>query len=309
MRRVLVTGASAPLGRRLLERLRAHADVEQAVGVERSSTAGRLEGVEQIVFSADHRELNHVLSEREIDTVIHCSLAPDRTGQYAYPCEARVIDTMRLGAAIAHEGSPVRCWVVASSSDVYPVDSHAPLLRREDAALDPREGTIAESLIEAEGYARGVAERCPHLNVAILRLQQIVGEGVRSPIASLLGQPVLPALIGYDAPLQLLALDDAVRALIHAAELELAGVYNVASTGLLRYSEVRELIGRRALPVLPIGAGALSPLARLARIPHVPEGMLGPMLYGHAVDTAKIAASGFHPYHDQSSCLEALAGR
>jgi len=306
MRSVLVTGASAPLGSRLLEELRRREGVERIVGVEPAATSNWIDGVELVAFDSDHRELFEFISIHEIDTVIHCALAPDRSGGRSEPAPARVIETMRLGAAVAHEGSPVRAWVVASSSDVYPISSHAPLLHREDSALDVREGTLAASLIEAEDYVRDIAERNPHLNVSILRLQQLVGGGVRSPIATLLDQRILPAVIGYDAPMQVLAIDDAVGALIHAAEFELAGVYNVASAGVLRYSEARRLMKRRSLPVLPISAGSLGPLAQRVGIPHVPEGLLERLLYGQAVDTSKLAASGFDPEFDQPACLETL---
>jgi UDP-glucose 4-epimerase len=306
MRSVLVSGADTPLGRGVLESRRDRDDFVRGVGIEPTATTKRLDGVELVSFNSDHRELFDFIAHHQVDTVIHCSLAPDRSGGRPQPSEARVIETMRIGASIAHEGSPVRAWVVASSSDVYPVGSASPLMNREDSGLDTREGTIAASLVEAEGYARDVAERTAHLNVSILRLQQLVGEGIRSPIASLLDQPILPNVIGYDAPLQVLAIEDAVAALVYAAEYELAGVYNVASAGVLRYSEARHVMGRRALPVLPIEAGPLGPLAQRIGIPHVPEGLLGLMLYGHAIDTSKLASAGFLPDRDLASCLEEL---
>jgi UDP-glucose 4-epimerase len=305
MRRVLVSGADTPLGRGVLESLRSLDDIERIVGVEPTATSRWLHGVELVSFEADHRHLFDFISHHEVDTVIHCSLAPDRSGARAQPSEARVIETMRMGASIAREGSPVRAWVIASSSDVYPVSSRAPLMNREDAKLD-NEGTIAASFVEAEGYARDIAERSAHLNVSILRLQQLVGAGIQSPIASLLGQPILPNVIGYDAPLQVLAIEDAVAALVFAAGCELAGIYNVASAGVLRYSEARQVMGRRALPVLPIEAGPLSRLADRIGIPHIPDGLLGLMLFGQAIDTSKLGSAGFHPNRDLAGCLESL---
>ena len=306
MRNVLVTGATTPLGHRLLEHLRGRDGVERIVGVEPAASCDWIEGVELVAFSADHRELVEFLNEHQIDTVIHCGLAPDRSGGHAEPREARVIDTMRLGAAVGSGDVPVRAWVVASSSSVYPVASQAPLLHREDGAVETAEGTLGASVVEAEDYARNVAERSPHLNVSILRLQHLVGDGIRSPISSLLQQPVLPSVIGFDATVQLLAVEDAVSALAFAGELELAGIYNVASVGIVRFSEAVRALGRRALPVLPFEAGPLTGLARRLGVPHVPEGVLGLLRFGHALETAKIAAAGFDPEYDQAACLEVL---
>jgi UDP-glucose 4-epimerase len=307
MRNVLVAGASTPLGRRLVEHLRDCESVQNVVGVEPAVSSDWIDGVELVAFAPDHRALVEFLNDHGIDTVIHCSLAPDRSGSGGGSAEARVIDTMRLGAAVASPGGPVRSWVVASSSSVYPVSSEAPLLHREDGGVETRDRVPASSLLEAEGYVRDIAERSPHLNVSILRLQQLVGTGIRSPISSLLGQPVLPSVVGFDAPLQLLAVQDAVRALAFAGRLELAGIYNVASVGIVRFSEVVRSLGRRALPVLPVPAGPFESLARRFGVPHIPEGMLLPLCFGHALDTSKLAAAGFESEYDQAGCLAGFA--
>ena len=48
MRNVLVTGASAPLGRKLVEHLRGHEGVEYVVGVEPAASSEWIEGVELV---------------------------------------------------------------------------------------------------------------------------------------------------------------------------------------------------------------------------------------------------------------------
>jgi UDP-glucose 4-epimerase len=306
MKNVVVTGAASPLGRYLLEELHRVGSLQRIVGVEPRASSKFMQGVELVSFSSDHRELVEFLCTHQIDTVIHCGLAPDRSGSLDEPGEAKVIDTMRLGAAIASPDSPVRAWVVASSSSVYPVSSQAPLLHREDGETDDSEGSVSASLLEAEDYVRDVAARSAHLNVSILRLQQLVGEGVRSPIGSVLRQPILPSVVGFDATMQLLSIDDAVRALVFAGEVELAGVYNVASAGMIRMSECGRELHRPSLPVLPIEAGLLTPLVRRVGVPHVPSGMLSLLQFGHALDTSKIHAAGFAPEYDQAACLATL---
>ena len=302
----MVTGASAPLGRHVLEQLRRCDGLERIVGVEPIASSTHMEGVELVSFSGNHRGLVKFLIANHIGTVLHCGMAPDRDGGHSQTREAKVIDTMRLGAAIAHEESPVRSWIVASSSAVYPVSSQVPLLHREEGQVVAAEGTSVASILEAEDYARDVAARCPHLNVAILRLQQLVGVGIYGPLSALLAQPILPAVVGFDAALQLLSIEDAVRALVFAAKVELAGVYNVASVGTIRMSDVARELNRFAFPVLPLEAGPLAPLARKVGIPHIPEGMLGLLRFGNALDTAKLAAAGFRPEYDQAACLAAL---
>lgn len=307
MKNVLVTGAATPLGRGVLHHLRGHEGIEHLVGLEPETSSDWVAGAELVRFPSEHRELVGLLAEQPIDTVIHCDMAPDRSGSQATASEARVVETMRLGAAVASPDSSVRSWVIASSSSVYPIGSQGPLLYRETHELDGALDGPAASLREAEDYARDVAARRPHLDVAILRLQQLVGPKVRSPMGALLDQPVLPRVIGYDPPIQLLALEDAVEALVFAARLELAGVYNVASAGLVRMSEIVRALGRRSLPVLPFeAAGLLGAMARRAGVPHVPEGLLPTLRFGNGVDTHKLASAGFAPGYDQDDCLAAL---
>lgn len=303
MHNAMVTGAHTPLGRRVLEELRHCSGLEHIAGVEPIAGSEPMQGVELVSFKSDHRDLVEYLISNRIDTVLHTDMAPDRDGGHCEALEARVIETMRLGAAIAHAESPVRSWVVASSSTVYPVGSQAPLLHREDGQVDAAEGTLAASILEAEDYARDVASRCPHLDVAILRLQQLVGDGIDSPISALLGQPILPSVIGFDAALQLLSIEDAVRALVFAARLELAGVYNVASVGMIRMSEVTRELNRFGFPVIPLEFPRLASLARRFGFPHVPKGMLDLLCFGHALDTSKLLSAGFEPKYDQAACV------
>jgi UDP-glucose 4-epimerase len=306
MRNALLTGASTPLGRHVLEQLRRCDGVERIVAVEPIANSRPMKGVEFVSFNSDHRDVLEFLISNRIDTVLHSDMAPDRDGNPCEALEANVIETMRLGAAIAHDESPVRSWVVASSSAVYPVSNQAPLLYREEGPVDTAEGTLAASILEAEDYARDVAVRCPHLNVAILRLQQLIGEGIHSPISALLGQPILPSVVGFDAGLQLLSIEDAVRALVFAAKAELAGIYNVASVGMIRMSDVARELNRFAFPVLPMEFPLLASLARRVGAPHVPKGMLDLLCFGNAVDTAKLLAAGFDPKYDQAACLATL---
>lgn len=308
MRNVLVTRAESPLGHGLLLRLRRFYDLGRVIGCDRRPHPCAETGVEHVNLAEDHRGWVDILARHEIDTVIHCGLAPDRSGRREPATEAGVIETMRLGAAIASDDVGVRTWVVASSSAAYPIGPDAPLLHRESSATADLPGSFAESLLEAEAYATDVAVRAPHVNVSILRLQQLAGEGAYSPMSAVLEQPLLPSIPGYDPPLQLLALEDAVRALAFAAELELAGAYNVASAGIFRFSDAVRMLERTALPVLPFEVGLFAGMARRLGIPHLPEGSVDLLRFGHALDTAKLAAAGFEPDYDQAACLGRLRG-
>lgn len=303
MRRVLVTGAASPLGCCLTDRLHVTSGVVKVFEFDLDGPSGRLERTAG-GSPREYDSLSDVLHANDVDTVVHCSLAPDRSGATTEPKSADVVGTMTLCAALSDRALPVRSLVLASSSAVYPVKSYKPLLHREDGATDHEESEISASILEAEQYARELAANSPHLNVAVLRLGELAGPGVTGPLHSLLQRAIVPAPIGFDPAVQLLHVEDAVRALVFAATIELAGSYNVASAGTIRWSEAAEILGKRLVPVLPLEAGPLQPLLNGIGLPHVPNGMLGMLRFGLAMDTSKIEAAGFTPSFDQPRCLQ-----
>jgi UDP-glucose 4-epimerase len=308
MRRILVTAGRSPLGRAVVEMLRAAPAVEQVRGLEaRPSQDGRDEGeIDFVSFVPDHRPLVEYLGKERIDTVIQCGLLPDRSGLGAKLREADVITTMCLGAAIGQEGSTVRSWILASSTDVYPIGSHSARFQGERQDLYHEEDSLSASIAEAEDYARDVAHRLPHVSVAILRLQQLVGAKVRGPLASLLARNPVPTLIGFDPAIQLLHIEDAANALAFAAIEERAGVYNVASRGTLHWHDAIRATGHGRLPLLPLNLAFLEPLLERLGLPFVSADLQDLLRFGHAVDTQKIEAAGWRAQFDQRECLALL---
>ncbi|MCA9504553.1 MAG: hypothetical protein H6748_19380 [Spirochaetaceae bacterium] len=307
MRRVVVLGAGRPLGARVLAALEALPGVERAIGLE--SRPGFIPddgpGIECLPWSPDHRAFAERLRKDEIDTVVDCALVEARTGARARTPGADVIAAMCVGAAVAHDDSPVRGWVVVSSTDYYPASSYRPLLHREEERVGDFATGPAETIAEAEEYVRAIAERKPHVEVAILRLQAIVGAGFRGALAELFSRDRIPVCPGFDPAVQMLHPDDAVAAIVWAAEVGLTGVFNVASSGLLRLGEaVRRAGGRRAvaLPFAPpVGRAALRALG-LAPV----AGELYDLLrHGNAVDAGKLARAGFEARRTQVDCLAA----
>lgn len=306
MRNVMVDGADGPLGNRLAEFLARRPEVKRLVGVEPDSSSDWSPDIEMTACEPDHRRQLEFMQEYEIDTVIQCGVAPDRSGAPQQAEMADVIGTMRLGAAIGHAESPVRCWVVLSSSSVYPVNSNRPLLNREGSKAPTDVDVLSTSLLEAEKYAGDVARRAPHLNVAILRLQELIGLDVRGALSAHFDQTLVPSVIGHDPVIQFLHIEDAVAAISFAANLELAGIYNVASRGEIRFSDFLANTKRQGFWLPPIGAGALAPFAAMLGLPHIPDGLLDRLRFGHAIDTGKIEAAGFNASADQLDCAAVL---
>ena len=315
MKRVAVLSSRTPLGRALVHALERDPGVDEVRAVETRSPRSRARDndaaseADVVPLVPDHRGFAAYLAEHGIDTVVQCDLLADRTGSSTVSTEADVISTMCLGAAIGAEGSTVRNWILVSSSAVYPVDSQAPLFQDEQTLLRPEGETVAASILEAEDYARDLASRLPYVNVAILRFQQLIGPESSGPLASVLAGSPAPTPIGFDPAIQFLHVDDAVSALTFAISRELAGVYNVTSSGSIRWQAAVAATDNGALPVLPIGFSPLEPLLRRLNVPVVPSELVPVLRFGHVIDGAKLERAGWRPRYDQADCLEALRGR
>jgi UDP-glucose 4-epimerase len=308
MRRAVVLGGGSPLGRRVAASLGSGGDFASVVGIEPVPFADprRDDGLEFLAWAPDHRPFAEYLVKEGIDTVVDCRLVADRGGAVTRPGGADVISAMYVGAAISDERTAVRSWVLASSSAFYTSRSYMPLLQTETAPLAPDASDRSQSIAEAEDYAKSVARRLPFLNVAILRLQELAGAGCFGPLSNLLTLPRIPRAIGFDPTIQLLHPDDAASALAWAARVELAGLFNVASEGLLRWSDVIRAFGRPTRSVSPFPIGLLDPILDRLGLPSLHPSLFDLLRYGMAIDIAKIGAAGWRPERDQAACLASL---
>jgi UDP-glucose 4-epimerase len=308
MKRIAILGGASPIGRRVVTSLRRDETVESVVALERPGAGDAPVATDVITlpWTSDHRSLVDYFRKEAIDTVVDCDLVADRRGDELRPSGADVLSAMYIGTAISDERTAIRSWVVVSSSAFYPVESYMPLLQREDHTLLLGKGDRAASIGEAEDYARSLAKRMPHVNVAILRLQELVGREYFGPLASLLSRPLVPQVVGFDPAVQFLHIDDAVDAIAWAAEVELAGLYNVASKGLIRWSEAIRATGHFGLPVLPWSLPPVDLMLESLGLPFVPGPLLQILRFGHAIDTAKLARAGWSARFDQAHCLISL---
>ena len=235
MRRVLVTGASTPLGRAVAVRLERRREVNEVITVDvRDGVVDGVGGPSSSSRRPHRPSLRELIDDVGVDTVVHAAMCPRRVGA-AVREVADVISTQQLTAAISGRGTTVRAVVAVSSTEAYAPCSSSPLWRLEDERLQPRPDSDAGLVLEAERYLRDLAERQAHITVAILRLADLTGPAITGELASLWRGPFVPYVAGYDPAIQMLHLDDAADAIVHTASRELAGTMNVAGPGAVTW--------------------------------------------------------------------------
>jgi UDP-glucose 4-epimerase len=152
---------------------------------------------------------------------------------------------------------------------------------------------VERSLLEVEGYVRDFAVDNPHVNVSMLRFSNVLGPDITTPLAKALELPLVPFVFGYDPRFQFVHEADVVRAILFVLEGKVQGIYNVAGDGLLPWSEVAAICGKRTFPLPPVGMGLLSaPLSRLGVIDLPPE-LLDLLRHGRGVDNRRLKKAGF----------------
>jgi UDP-glucose 4-epimerase len=294
-RRILITGVSSQLGGRLAQRLEADGSLETILGVDAEDPRHQLERTEFVRVGTGDGLLRRVLRAARIDTVVDTRMATDSSaGGLRSAGDGLLAPTRDLLAAAGVAGSPVRKLVFTSSARYYGCSGEDPAFFTEDMPATSRpQGPVERAVVEAEAEIASFARARPALIVTRLRPAAIIGGGARGTHLTLLGLPVVPAILGFDPRWQFVHEDDVVGALGHAVGHHLPGPYNVAADGVLALSEVASLLGKPLLSALPPwGTGlAATGLRRLGL--QVPIELLRELRFGRGLDNRRLKAAGY----------------
>jgi len=293
-RRILVTGLGTFWGGRVAQQLEAEDDVDVIVGLDRSSPKIPLERTEYVRCDEDYSILARIVKAAHIDTIVHTFLVVDSTQMPSRRMhEINVIGTMNLFAAAAAAASTVRNVVVKSSALAYGSDPHDPAWFTESSRRSAAPKTRVErNIAEVESYVRNFAVDNPHVTVTLLRFSNVIGPTIVTPLTKALQLPMVPAVLGFDPKFQLVHEDDVIRAIVHVLDRHIPGIFNVTGDGLLPWSEIAHLCGKRTVPMPPYGTGlAAAPLRRLGV--DLPDELLALLRYGRGVDNSRLKETGF----------------
>ncbi len=293
--RVLVTGLSTYWGGRLAQALEGFEQIEAIIGVDAHEPTLELERTEFVKVSNQHSLLQRIVRAAEIDTVIDTRLSVNGLGGSARDVhENNVIGTMNILAACSGPDTPVRKVVFKSSTHYYGAEQDDPAFFTERMRRPhPPNSALERDIVEAESAVAEFAARQPETTVTVLRCANVLGPDVETGFTRMFSLPAVPMLLGFDPRLQFVHEDDVVHALEHAAITDTPGTYNVAADGILALSEAIDLLGKRAVPLLPpLGLGLITgPLRRLGL--RIPAEMTNQLRFGRGVDNRLYKASGF----------------
>ncbi len=294
-KRILITGLSTYWGGRLAQALEQDPAVEAIIGVDKRPPKVALERTEFVRVEDHHSLIRRIVQAAEIDTVVDTRLVADSivtSPRLAH--ENNVIGTMNVLAACGGPDSFVKKVVFKSTARYYGCEQDDPAFFTERMRRPhPPRTSIERDVVEAESAVQEFKERNPETVVTTLRFANGLGPAVRTTWTRYLGLPVVPTVLGFDPRQQFLHEDDIAGVLEHAVRHELDGMYNAAADGVLVLSEVIDLLGKSAAPILPPFATALAlPLAKRLGLP-LSADMLQVLRFGRGMDNRKLKATGY----------------
>jgi UDP-glucose 4-epimerase len=221
--------------------------------------------------------------------------------------EMNVIGTLNLLAGCSGEGSPVRRFIVKSSGHVYGSRFDLPTGLREDHRLDTNSRhQFVRDIVEVESYVSDFAVRNPNITILTLRFSNSLNPHEPQPLARYLDLEVVPTVIGYDPPIQLIHYDDCIEAMVLATRRGPGGAYNIAAPGNEPLSTLLDHAGKLHAPLLPpLGLGAAAFGIRKAGIAFLSPQLLDLLRWGRTLSTTKAARElGFRAARDTRAAFE-----
>jgi nucleoside-diphosphate-sugar epimerase len=272
--RVVVTGSSSHLGRRVVDALRAAGAAVFPVEVaDDPETWDDGEGPLDVLVDLGSSDHDRLAARRQSATE-HAVAALDA---------ADLLDVERV--------------VFVSSAMVYgpSVNNQVPLT--EEAVLRPDvEFVFARQLATAEATVDEWRQARPDRHACVLRPAVAVAHGAHSTLAAALVAGLGRRFAELDPPAQFLHLDDLAAAIVRAVSDRLDGVYNVAPDGWVAGERVRALSGEG--PRLPMPERAAELVGRLRW--RFLRGPISPGLRSYTraswvVSNGKLRATGWRP--------------
>ena len=306
----LVTGVSRDLGRRFARCLAATDGIDRVIGVDVVPPRGDVGAMSFIRADIRTPVIAKVIAKEDVDTVVHMSViaTPGSAGGRGTMKELNVIGTMQLLAA-CQKAPSVQHLVVKSTSTVYGASSRDPAMFTEEMGprRNPRSG-FSKDAAEIEGYVRGFARRRPDVRVTMLRLANVVGPHVVSPMTSYFRLPVVPTVLGYDARMQFVHQDDLDRVLRHAVLADVPGTFNIAGDGFLMLSQALRRLQRATVPLPGFAVGQLGSVLRQARLADFSPEQLSFLTFGRGIDTTRMRTElGFEPEYTTAAAFADFA--
>lgn len=187
-------------------------------------------------------QLAEVLLERDIGVFIHGALFADPSHFSAKRREVESIGTFHILNAVAE--AQCQHLYVLSSTFVYGASTDNPNFLKEVRKLPSSGPDFVRTRVDVEKQVAEFAREYRSCRVTTLRFAPILGPNAHHTMARYFIAGIIPKVMGYDPLLQFVHEEDAIRAVLLALRLGLAGTFNIVGKGVLPLSTGIHISGR-----------------------------------------------------------------
>jgi UDP-glucose 4-epimerase len=257
MTSVLVTGATTPIGRALVDALvdEPRVDAVLAVAVEPRWTGRPSDKLTYLQADLTRsRRIRRLLfgpaRDLGIDTLVHGALHRSATDRGPRVHRLNVESTREL-LHLAERHPTLSRFVYRGFAEIYRLRPEFGGLIGEEHPLDlsSKMPQRVRDRVEADLSVCTRMGMTDHLSIAVLRSAEVLAPRTGSQLHDYLRSRVCFRPLGFDPMLQILSVPDAVDALRRAVLSEAQGVFNVPGHDVLPLSRVIALAGRTDVPV------------------------------------------------------------
>lgn len=290
--KIVVTGASGSVGRRVTDALAAADDVE-VVAVDVRHRRGRPGTIVAERLDLRRDDLKPVFERAT--TVVHLASSFEPRNDGVDTAHVDIDATRRVLDAAGSAG--VRRLVLLSSAMVYGAWAANPIPLTEDAPIRPNpEFSFGVVKAQIEQLAQEWRSTHPDTEVVVLRPTTALAEGEATWVARSLRAATAIDVEGQDPPLQFLHLDDLAAAVVLATRGGMDGPYNVAPDGSVDGETCRELAGR--VPRVRLPEEAAEGVGRFRwrhRLAPTPPGITAYTAYPWVIANDRLRDAGWSP--------------
>ena len=302
---VAVTGAAGYVGDRLVRRLAQEDAVEKVLATDLQPI--RFEHPKVVALQQDIGEpFERAFVEHRVEALVHLAfvIRQQRRRELSHRVNVDGADNVLRGAGAAQ----VRRVVYLSSSTVYGALRDNPQPLTEESRVRPTPSFhYGWDKREAELAVRAYAIDREDVVASILRGAIVMGPNAENAITQALSKPLLVGVRGSDPGLQFLHEDDLVELLWRFVAEPHPGVYNAAAPGVVPWSELGRLAGKRIVWLPAALAYGMTDLAWLLRLQSdAPSPGLDYVRWPWAVSTERLERElGYAFRHTSREALEA----
>lgn len=256
---VLVTGATTPIGERLVRSLIADTRVDHvlAVGIEDPEEALPFSHGKRLTYLrvdlGRERRIRELLfgpvRDLGVEVVVHLAQhsAAHATGTKVH---AENVEALRSILELSDRHPTIRRLVLKSYAEIYKVSLDLPVLVTEDHPLNlsPDAPQYVRDRVEADLTAcarMGLAD----CEIVVLRCAEALGPGTGSQMYDFLEAPVALRPMGFDPMVNVASIADIALALERATHGSGEGVFNVPGADTLPLSEAIRKWGTPGIPM------------------------------------------------------------